>query len=1806
MAACANLGRKPPFLIPIHEELGRRSILPACLLLRKPRRPKTRVKTLAFLRPTDVLDSIEKYAHGVLSDTLLSAISSLSMDSIFLMAPALGFISGAALYLSRREKNVPGAGEWILITSPTPFNRFVLLRCPSILFEDGKNMLGELNEKLLKEESHFVKLDGMISEEDLISGELRRYDQDITYQRLCLRTPDGGVISLDWPADLDLRKEKGMDTTVLIIPGTTEGSSDKSVCSFVKQSIRHGLFPVVINPRGCAGSPVTTPRLFTAADSDDICTAVQFISRSRTWSTLLAVGWGYGANMLIKYLSEVSERSAITAVACINTPFDLEDATRSAPSHIIPDQKFTEGLQDILRANKELFQGRGKGFNVEEALSATSVRDFDKAISMVSYGFDRIEDFYKKSSTRELINTLKIPVLFIQTDEGTVPLFSVPRNAIAENPYTSLLLCSCTPSSLMKKAAPSTLPWCQNLIIDWFTGVELAFLKGRHPLLNETDIALSLSKGGAGNGRFNSEHLLESELRGRINLEGTEPQQVGVDHLLQHVESVDDKAVQERQDDVPGATQMSQILQTAEFVMKMLDVTMPGTLGDEQKKKVLAAVGQGETLLKALQEAVPENVRGKVTAAVYELAQTKATKLNIADLINLKWVPNLSGQIKSKVAGRIKEFSCKNGELNANQSRDSINSLVNTEEKSLQMHSSGENNLDLKADPSVFSLNHESPMVVDGDFIGKGTAGMRPVSSEILHSQLHETKSSKSKIDGSSRNNMVSSEAANPSGSMRNDSDLLEKKVICTSANGDSDKEIIREEITEKNSAGRSQEADSMMHKGNSFVTVIKGDSQENNVTEKDSELENLSPSERDEHNSLVKDNILTKEAYDVEKNSDKYVQSSGNGNKETSSKKAQDPLPSVLIPPDPPSVGGVSQALEALTGFDDSTQIAVNSVFGVIENVIEQLERNGNEGGDRTKENEIQESENLSIDKPSSVQKENGDDVSAEDLDIIQSHQEVNMTPNSSQLESASCQSEVTGSLNLSLQENCKSVKDNTVGINELDDQPNTETTYSEKKESNRLNNGFSNYGSFIKKQSNGDIVKGFPLHIILNPFSESCIRWSTPSRSLSSPKQNMSLDLVSTSDLLLEYFPDEGQWKLFDDLEENDCSPAKGDRQGNIQEFLGAPDVNVEKVVEPSYVILDENNKCESSYECQSSKHCADISNCGEESKLSNKQVDNLATMVKNIVINALEVEVIRKLGIPDKDAMKSGIRHEMELIAGVVSFVAKHDILEGQNSKTQPKDVVPAKLGTLNGENIMVAISTAAKTTCHLQSILPIGIIVGSSLASLGESFHVATGDDNKGSNHIDYKSVIEKPEHCKQQDPNVGQDHEASEKFQDKTNNSVDETVVVKNLDGESVMVGAVTAALGATAILAHKQAQRPLQRHGIDGSSSFGRSSVGDLEKEENKLEGRLHDGSKNNIVNTLAEKAISMASPMVPIKDDGGVDQDRLVAILADLGQRGGFLRTIGKVALLWGGIRGAMSLTDRLISFLRIAQRPLFHRLVASACMVLVLWSPVVIPLLPTLLQRWAACSSAGIVEYCCTIGLYVSLMILVMLWGKRIRGYEDPVTQYGLELGSRYELHNMLKGFAGGIVLVMLIHVLNSFLGYASFDLPQNPLFSSTSIGGKLKAFGELFIIVVRGIVTSVSSAVVEELIFRSWLPEEIAADLGYRKAVILSGLGFAIFQWSLPLIPGHWLLSLALSAIKERANGSLAAVIGVRAGITSTAFITRSGGFIKYNQFTPFWIAGAHLWHPFGGVLGVGLIATVAVFFHPKQFSSRNKIP
>ncbi|KAF3439735.1 hypothetical protein FNV43_RR18013 [Rhamnella rubrinervis] len=617
-----------------------------------------------------------------------------SASSLEFIAPVLGFASGIALYLSRvnsgKISDVSDIGEWILFTSPTPFNRFVLLRCPSISFE-GRELLEDVNEKLVKEERHYVRLNsGRIQVKPGFDETESGTEERLEYQRVCVNTDDGGVISLDWPANLDLEEEHGLDTTLLLVPGSAQGSMDGNVRSFVCEALKRGLFPVVMNPRGCAGSPLTTARLFTAADSDDICTAIQFINKARPWTSLMGVGWGYGANMLTKYLAEVGERTPLTAATCIDNPFDLEEATRSSPHHMAIDQKLTGGLIDILRSNKALFQGRAKGFDVEKALSAKSIRDFEEAISMVSYGFKEIEDFYSKSSSRSVVGNVKIPVLFIQNDNGSVPLFSIPHSLIAENPFTSLLLCSCVPTNVIY-GGRSAISWCQQLTIEWLTAVELGLLKGRHPLLKDVDVTINLVKGIAvakgrashNNGKVTklldlthssslngysgdptNDMLEESEaspsLRSREKLErkiGAELQEVE-NVALHQINSVDAELVKDEEVS-PVDSETGQVLQTAQVVMNMLDITAPDTLTEEKKKKVLTAIDQGETMMKALQDAVPEDVRDKLSTAVSGILHAQGTNLKINELLDIARSSNVSSGLKSKIQDKVGEYQMK-------------------------------------------------------------------------------------------------------------------------------------------------------------------------------------------------------------------------------------------------------------------------------------------------------------------------------------------------------------------------------------------------------------------------------------------------------------------------------------------------------------------------------------------------------------------------------------------------------------------------------------------------------------------------------------------------------------------------------------------------------------------------------------------------------------------------------------------------------------------------------------------------------------------------------------------------------------------------------------------------------------------------------------------------------------------------------------------------------------------------------------------------------------------------------------------
>lgn len=144
--------------------------------------------------------------------------------------------------------------------------------------------------------------------------------------------------------------------------------------------------------------------------------------------------------------------------------------------------------------------------------------------------------------------------------------------------------------------------------MQWLSAVEFALLKGRHPLIKDVDITINPSKGLAfvepqvnerkprkGNSfRQHSELILYNNVPHGINgllvdsAKKYSDAQNKEDGQLENNGDIGtvDRDLEEELEESSEDVEKGQVLQSASLVMNMLDATMPGTLNDDQKKKV--------------------------------------------------------------------------------------------------------------------------------------------------------------------------------------------------------------------------------------------------------------------------------------------------------------------------------------------------------------------------------------------------------------------------------------------------------------------------------------------------------------------------------------------------------------------------------------------------------------------------------------------------------------------------------------------------------------------------------------------------------------------------------------------------------------------------------------------------------------------------------------------------------------------------------------------------------------------------------------------------------------------------------------------------------------------------------------------------------------------------------------------------------------------------------------------------------------------------------------------------------------------
>ncbi|KAI1792371.1 AB-hydrolase YheT [Ganoderma leucocontextum] len=277
----------------------------------------------------------------------------------------------------------------------------------------------------------------------------------IVYERKFLELPDGGVVAVDITPSFTTDAVQDSENVLIVAHGLTGGSHEAYVRAVLakvtldRQSGGLGFRAVVLNFRGCNGSPVVTPRLYHAGSSDDIRHVVLWISTTFPGCRMYGLGFSLGANILAKYAGEEGEQCPLQGLVTLANPWNFLEGSHYLPSTFLGRYiyRFTLGgaLRALLRLHRrpflkalELPVSRTVLEDVFQRRNIT-LRQYDELITAPMYGFASAYDYYSKISSSRLVPELRIPCLSINSiDDPITGVRSLPIDQVPHSPYLVL------------------------------------------------------------------------------------------------------------------------------------------------------------------------------------------------------------------------------------------------------------------------------------------------------------------------------------------------------------------------------------------------------------------------------------------------------------------------------------------------------------------------------------------------------------------------------------------------------------------------------------------------------------------------------------------------------------------------------------------------------------------------------------------------------------------------------------------------------------------------------------------------------------------------------------------------------------------------------------------------------------------------------------------------------------------------------------------------------------------------------------------------------------------------------------------------------------------------------------------------------------------------------------------------------------------------------------------------------------------------------------------------------------------------
>lgn len=249
-------------------------------------------------------------------------------------------------------------------------------------------------------------------------------------------TPDGDFI--------DLHRLDGPPGAprLLFLHGLEGTIRSHYVAGFFREAQRRRWAADLMIFRGCGSEPNRAPRFYHSGETTDFAFVLDRVLREHPQSPVVTAGVSLGGNVLLKFLGErgADLPRQLRAAAAISVPFDLERGARFIATGFsrIYDRHFVRTLRSKALAKLGRYPNL---FDRSKLDRATSIYDFDDAVTAPVHGFADAHDYYSRSSSLGWIERIRLPTLLLSAvDDPFLPaeVLDEVRQIAADNPALSL------------------------------------------------------------------------------------------------------------------------------------------------------------------------------------------------------------------------------------------------------------------------------------------------------------------------------------------------------------------------------------------------------------------------------------------------------------------------------------------------------------------------------------------------------------------------------------------------------------------------------------------------------------------------------------------------------------------------------------------------------------------------------------------------------------------------------------------------------------------------------------------------------------------------------------------------------------------------------------------------------------------------------------------------------------------------------------------------------------------------------------------------------------------------------------------------------------------------------------------------------------------------------------------------------------------------------------------------------------------------------------------------------------------------